>query len=265
MQNDKGFTLVEVVVAMAVVAIVASSIFQMFVTSSYVNKDAQVMDIANVTAVQQAENFKADPAAYSPGNRYSYYYYEGDGTPILPVYHDLVIIPAGASIMVKSDLPDPAVTPSNNAGYYPDFAGTLNLSTYINCDVRVKETYEIDVRTHDVDPFITLIDQVTAQSKIKDNILPIRVEFPTDGASRTINLTNDSDVEAEFYVYNTKNASDVVLDTVKGASSIAYIPAPNTNSINNRYQLNLTAYRMNNKVVGQKLLDYSTDKYINTH
>lgn len=268
MNNDKGFTLVEVIAALAVVAIVSTSLFQMFVTSSYANYGARVMDIANVVAVQQAEDFKADPEGYSPGNIYSYNYYKGDGTLILG-YHDLAVIPAEAVIMVKSELPDLPATSSNEAGYNhnPDFAGTIDLSLYPidlllypkDLDVKIKNTNEIGVEPAG-STFASLSPQDS--SKKINNTLPIKVIFSI-GRQRTINITNDSDVEAKFYVYNTNNSSDVTFETVEGASSISYVPATSTSSSNKQYDLTLTVFKVTNGVVSSgEMFTYSANKYL---
>ena len=246
---DKGFTLVEVMVALAVVAIVSTSLFQMFVTTSYVNKDAQVMDIANVVAVQLAETFKADPEeVYSSENRYSYYYYKGDGTFISPVYHDLTV-PVGAAIKIISDLPDPTVT-TNEAGYYPDFVGTIDLSGYTtNLDVNITGSNQISVV-----PALSTFDS----SKIKNDIIPIRVDF--HGNKRTINVSNNSDLEAEFFIFNTTHDSDEVpVNTLQGNSSVTYVPATSTSS-NKSYDLTLTVYRLS-KGIWVEMFKFIANKY----
>lgn len=253
---DKGFTLVEVMVALAVVAIVSTSLFQMFVTTSYVNKDAQIVDSANVITVQLAETFKADPeAVYSSGNRYSYYYYKGDGTFIPPVYYDLTV-PEGAAIKIISDLPDPTVT-TNEAGYYPDFVGTIDLSEYTadNLDVNITNTNEIGV-----EPAGSAFESLPLQesSNIKNNIIPIRVDF--QGNPRTINVSNNSDLEAEFYIFDTNHDSDVIFNTLQGNSSIAYVPDSSTSS-NKAYDLRLTVYKLS-KGIWVEMFTYSANKYI---
>jgi len=244
-------------VALFVVAIVSTPLLQMFVTTSYVNKAAQVMDMANVIAVQQAETFKADPVGYSSSNGdTSYHFYKGDGTPINPtsVYHELTDTPDGAAIMIKSDFPDPTptVTPSINteAGYYPDFVGTIDLSHYdSDLDVTITNFNEISTM-----PALSTFDS----SKIKNYIIPIRVDF--EGIPRTISVLNNSDLEAEFYIFNTDNGSDVTLKTLQGYSSIAYVPTTST-SYDEDYDLTLTVNRLN-KGVWVELFTYSVNRHI---
>jgi len=61
LNNNKGFTLIEVVVAFAVLAIVSGSLLQMFVTSTKVNQRSYSKDKANILAVKLLEEFKATP------------------------------------------------------------------------------------------------------------------------------------------------------------------------------------------------------------
>lgn len=251
-KQDKGFTLVEVMVALFVVTIVSTPLLQMFVTTSYVNKDAQVMDMANVIAVQQAETFKADPeVVYNSENRYSYY--KGDGTFIVSVKDELAVIPDGASIMVKSEFPDPTPTVTTSdadVGYYPSFTGTIDLSQYTtDLDVNITNTNGISV-----EPALSAFDS----SRIKNNVIPIRVDFAED--SKTINVTNDSNLEAEFYVFNTNDGSGVILNTLRGASSIAFVPTAST-STNKEYNLTLSVSRLS-KSIWVEMFKYLANKHI---
>ena len=264
MNNDKGFTLLEVIAALAVVAIVSTSLFQMFVTSSYINKDARVMDVANVVAVKQAETFKAGPENYSDEHsNHDYSYYDGEGVFLASV-PSLGNISTGAAIQVESDLQTLPDTPSPNSGYYPDFAGTLDLTTFTNCYVEITPTFVIGTKADKTGTYTPL--PIQDSTKIKNNILPIRVDFPsgeTNPASRTMFVANDSSVEAEFYVFNAKidgllPEQIVALQPVQGISSISYVPI--TSSSNTEYNLTLTVSTII-KGVSKVMFSYSANKY----
>lgn len=256
MNNDKGFTLVEVIAAMAVVAIVSTSLFQMFVTSSYVNKEAQIMDVANIIAVGQAEEFKSNPlrlVGLSP--ELSYYDGKGNGLSV-PA---LGGVPSGSAFVVESQL-QVIDSLANNAAYYPDFAGILDLSFFTDCDVEITNTYEIKAKPHGAfGPISTLYNQ--GDLKIKHKVLPLRVNFPSGGTLNTIYLTNDSDVEAELYVFNA-NSSEVILNPVQGSSSIAYVSVASSN--NTEYDLTLIVSRLN-KGVSEEMFRYSANRFLYTN
>lgn len=59
----QGFTLVEVVVAFAVLAIISGTLLQIFVTATMVNQNAYEIDKANALAIEAIEKFKAAPGA----------------------------------------------------------------------------------------------------------------------------------------------------------------------------------------------------------
>jgi prepilin-type N-terminal cleavage/methylation domain-containing protein len=59
--NNKGFTLIEVVTAFAVLAILSGTLLQMFVVSAKTNRKAYDMDKANVKAVEIGERYKVNP------------------------------------------------------------------------------------------------------------------------------------------------------------------------------------------------------------
>ena len=254
MNKDDGFTLVEVVVAIAVVAIVSTSIFQMFVTSSYANRKAKVMDMANIVAVRLAEEFKADPVNYDSGLRY----YGGEG-------QSLEDDTTGAAIKVESQVQVPNASQSYNVGYYPDFVGTLDLVSDTDYDVDITNTCEIKVKAHGTEDVKPLANQDI--SHIKNNILPIKVNFPSGGTyPRIIYLTNNSDFEAELYVFNAKVSDStimpeqiVILDATQGASSITYVPV--TSSSDTEYDLTLIVSSLN-KNGSEELFRYSTKSYL---
>lgn len=60
-KSNKGFTLVEVVAAFAVLAIISVSLLQMFLSSALANTKASDMDKANTLSVKIGEEFKVNP------------------------------------------------------------------------------------------------------------------------------------------------------------------------------------------------------------
>lgn len=62
-KGQNGFTLIEVIVSFAVLAIVSGAILQMFVVSTNVNRRAYDVDKANAIAVKVQEAFKQDPSS----------------------------------------------------------------------------------------------------------------------------------------------------------------------------------------------------------
>lgn len=251
---DKGFTLVEVMIALAIVAIVSTPLLRMFVTTSYANHEAQVMDSANTLVVQKAEIFKANPEGYrSEHGDESYDFYKEDGT-FIGEYPDLSDIPSGAAMMIKSTMTGPQNNGSNvpEVGYYPDFALTIDLSEYSSdvksLDLTVSDSYEISIEPS---ASVLLVDS----SKFTDTTIPIRVDF--QGSSKTINVKNHSDKEAEFYIFNfnTKDTDNVTIQTEEGASSTAFVNNPETIP-SKSYNLTLTVNRLKEGIWAE-MLNYS--------
>lgn len=77
MQNQSGFSLVEVIFAIGILAILAGTAIQAFVVSSNLNKKSSDLDIATAKAVMYLEDFKSSPESYyTPGgpNAFTYYW-----------------------------------------------------------------------------------------------------------------------------------------------------------------------------------------------
>lgn len=263
-KQNKGFTLVEVMVALAIVAIVSSSLFQMFVTTSYVNQDAKLTDLGNIIAVSQSETFKADARSYDETTKY----YNGNGS--LLTIPESGGIPTGAVVKVDSRVTTTNLS-ANSPGYYPSFVGTVDLSSYIfietdpdtgqdidnGCDIQITSTNEIKVGLHGA-----VLTSLTSQdsSNIKNNCLPIKVSF-TSGIkpSRRINLINNSSVEVDIYFFSQDSAQSVTLTPVSGYSSLTNMLL--TSSPSTEYNLELTVSKLIGNV-SHFMFTYSTTKYI---
>jgi len=293
LNKDKGFTLVEVIVALAVITIISGPLLQMFVTSSYTNRNAQLMDVANVVAVQLAEDFKADQtlgqdqandqAKYGSPSSPSFKYYDGSG----------LLGTTGAAIEVESTLTsNPLQLNQVAAAYYPDFIGCLDSSKFTtDVDVQITNTsnaYEIDWKPSSTSSWKPLSSG--NNSTIINNTLPIEVDTPSilpEGTSSlTIKLTNTSNYEAEFYIFNaqdpTTNSSVSPTITLtndqesNGSYNLSYVPAKisssDTNSNDMEYVLTLTVSKWlkkddNLKDVYENMFQYPflANKYIHTN
>lgn len=64
MSNNKGFTLVEVIIAVAILALISGVLLKTFVVASKVNKNASEIDEANILATSKIEMIKKDGNAY---------------------------------------------------------------------------------------------------------------------------------------------------------------------------------------------------------
>ena len=74
-KSEKGFTLLEVIMSVAVVSIVSVFILEMFVVSGRVNKKAFETDNASMICMGTVEAFKSGTA---PDGGYREAYYDGD-------------------------------------------------------------------------------------------------------------------------------------------------------------------------------------------
>lgn len=245
---DKGFTLVEVMVAMVVVTIISTPLLQMFVTTSYSNKNAQLMDIVNNITVQQAEKFKAAIAALNPGS------YNAQ-TVYCNAAGNILTNSTGAAIEVVSVVNSPSPVPSlSGVSYYPNVVETFTLTNdYVVKIIEYTDTtdpnniiitsYEVDVTDEDNNPIISPL--TISPTTINNNILPIGVDFNFGTNLRTINLTNNSNLEVSFYVLNAMLNTDqsapqlVTINSSQGSASLYYVPSANSQNQNYQYTLDL--------------------------
>ncbi|MEA4901300.1 type II secretion system protein [Desulfitobacterium sp.] len=269
--DNRGFTLVETIASLAIVAILSTAIFQMFVLSGNFNHQAKEMDIVNVLVVHQAEEFKNDPVLYSTDPQYcSPRYYDRAGVSQSDA--------TGAAFRVESK-----VTPSNagpaqgNApgnGYNPSFVATIDLADYINgdCDVRITEVpnpanpikivAKIEAKAAS-DATYTELASVDPSTLIHNRI-PIRVNFPDPDkgiySPHLCVINTLAGTEAEFYIFGAQaDPADDFLINVLGASSLSVVPADSSKDTN--YQLTLNVYRLNNESSEKLLTSYTVNKY----
>ncbi|KGK86353.1 hypothetical protein DP73_16780 [Desulfosporosinus sp. HMP52] len=250
-KEDKGFTLVEVIVALAVVAIVSTSLFRLFITTSYVNREAELTDLAHTIAVGQAESFKSNPEAYPTEVRY----FNKNGA-WLPA-PESGEIPTGSVIKTESTVTKPLNTSGNSTGYFPNFVGTIDLGPYADWDIEITPAGVIYCGKHK-----TTLELLAEQegSRIKNNILPIKVEYSTGGVNlREIHVTNNSNLETAIYFFKKESGQSIDFNPVSGQLSITDIDP--TSSATAKYNLNLEVSKLV-KNVSYYMFTFSADEYV---
>ena len=79
--NNKGFSLLEIIISVAALSLSGVFIVQMFLTSEGLNKRARNTDIATNMAISQIENFKM-MKSYDGGNQSLRLYYDAEWNEI---------------------------------------------------------------------------------------------------------------------------------------------------------------------------------------
>ena len=82
LKNEDGFTLLEIILSIAILAVISGFILDMFIVSSNVNKSAQDLDIASTKAANALELFKSQgsPEGYAALSAFSNSFVEWDGS-----------------------------------------------------------------------------------------------------------------------------------------------------------------------------------------
>lgn len=275
--NNKGFTMVEVIASFAVLSIISLSLLQLFITSSYTNRKALDIDKANVLCRAVAERLKNAPSPAdilsSIGVNYVVYpmynnptvsgadlvytrYFnvdwnleEADDTQrkfVLKVIAKAPIL--DASPKTKSYMPVPLWTGNM------DIPGTYNL--YISND---PGGVNVNLAGYS--------SSIVPLSDIVDGVLPIKLNGRS-GVPVTINVHNTADVnvggimqnvKADIYICNVAEA-DVNFNPISGSVGESYVDA-NTSSAKH-YLYEIKVLKFSNGVEGQELAGNAVKKYI---
>jgi len=121
-KNEKGFSLLEIIISVAALSLVGVFIVQMFISSSNLNKRARDVDNASAAAVAAAENFK-NLASYDNGAEYvEYGYFNKEWEAIDSNGAD---VPDGAAFLIKTTItPDAPDEVESGRIYEADIAVT---------------------------------------------------------------------------------------------------------------------------------------------
>jgi len=222
---DSGFTVIEMLIAFTILAVVSGSLFQMFFISARNNAKAVDMDSANGLAISAVELFKAEAGLdgapmfmtvhnaikgytwrCATGDRYVKFY---DG-----LWRELEIdlsyggpeaeAPAGARFLLEAELSDsPGESPELNY-----VAASLSISLDDTQDYRLVLNENAGV----IEAIFNGIPQTIDESRI-GRVLSVNVEFNRVGAlPKHIDVVNRTSLTANINVFGVPGA-----DTPTGA------------------------------------------------
>lgn len=252
-KGNKGFTLVEIIVALAILALLSGTLLQVFVLSSDMNSRADDMDRANVLATSIAEDFKsgANAIAFFNGQNISAFKTEEFSN-------------TGGSLQYTQNY-------NNNWGRIPKTDITTQRAFSLTAKVEQISTasagntvfspsidMSASINTSNPENSIVL-GPSQAGNRGSDGRLGVRINYPGSG-QYNISLTNNTGVPVDLYVFGT-DSNSVKLTPLAGESTIRYIPNDLQNTDTNlaEYRLTITIVRI---IDGVQLCSYSVSKYI---
>jgi len=291
-KNDKGFTLVEVIAAFAVMTLITSSILQMFVLSKNINKKAFDIDRANALAVKCAEIFKAGPdtmqtdamfvsdllntsnnETFNKNNVVFAKYYDNNWNVLKVNNYNSVsslnpIAPSGAFYRLDATVNKPSTAEGSTGLFYPDPCLIYTLNASVN-DYTINISNNSGVYSIGINSDLPVLDS----TKIKSNI-PVKIIFPQNGQyPKHLTVNNGTALEVAFYFFDVPPQSQtgmpfdqaVQLLPAKGPCSGSYGWLSNglTKVESRKYTLtvNITRLSDNFKLLGSS--GYVTDRYFN--
>ena len=228
--GQKGFTLIEVAVAFAVLALVSGTLLQMFIVSAKVNHQAYEIDKANALAVKIQEVFKENPsqidvtgfaelvgASKTPNgtttaiSAYLDKDWQATTTTVSAFYHvDLLVATTGTSIL-------------ENSGYYPSNGQIWHLNPGI---------YSYDLL---IDQDVVIANQLLVQlpGGLPVGQIPLAKGIPiiidNNGVPinnlTTIKVTNSSATPVSIYILDASSTTAVAVNVVQGVCNYSVLPS----------------------------------------
>ncbi len=267
MRNKDGFTLLEVITGLAVIAIVSVSLLQMFLTSTRVGRKGFDVDQANMLAVKAIELFKLNPVGLGGSEMFDngalgahytftadtgalYRYFDFDWQPVEAEYTGDHGEPADYTFqLVASAAPDVSVDADSVTGlsYYPQLRDGIEITREVT-GMPALSTVEVKTDTvSSISVSINGVKTIVPFSSFSSNVLPILISCkPSDPAivfqvENTAYL-NDADLEVGLFVFGDDKASPkVTLSPVNGLCSITYLTEGQCNYSN--YKADIEIFR----------------------
>ncbi len=268
LKENKGFTLIEVIVAIAILALLSGGLLEAFVLSTKMNSKADNIDKANLLATQVAEDFKSGAQADL--------FYKGEA---VSVFTDTESVLAGserqytkwynASWNEETSRPTSGFVlrakinlntkGSSTDAFTPQTAAAITLSaTSPDSDSDGFADNNLVINTAN----LSLNGSGNTSYVSSTGRTGIRINYPNgQTAAIAVNVTNNSTKPVDLYVYGVSEstpANTVKLVPVQGESSISYINSASSTNLN-EYTIEVSIERLDDNV---NLSRITTSKYL---
>lgn len=287
MRNRKGFTLMEVLTAIAIIAIVSGPLLYLFVTSTRVGRNSYDSDKANAISVELIERIKADSGNWAENgyidspviadgvmlhNFSKTLYFDSDwsltGDPALARFQaDISLSEGGIGGGVsRSFIPELVAAEGSFAGisYRLETLNKDNSPTNIDHTLIVEYSdpnYTVDGSALIRNTLNNAISYISIpQADCPGGVIPIVVDVegePDDLIHFTVD--NRTSLEIAFYIYGDTDKDSVTAETINGFISTNYMHVGSETIEYDQLEVNI---RFTYKDSGKKITDYTTLIYL---
>ncbi|MCL2164783.1 MAG: prepilin-type N-terminal cleavage/methylation domain-containing protein [Oscillospiraceae bacterium] len=196
-KDDAGFTIIELLIAFTILAIMAGSLFQIFYVSESNNLRAVENDYANSIAIAAIELFKSDPENSDDYTKYFDYDWD-EISDVWTMYEGS--LPPEAWYILETRLDKETVSAHEGAG---------DSEAAVTIDLDALETYRL------------VITDVAGELEVRLNGAPLNIDFSRIGSTipikaffnqigvlpKRILVTNNSDVPIVLNIFNIPESS----------------------------------------------------------
>lgn len=263
-KNIEGFSLIEVLIAIAILSIVSVTLLQTFTVSARTNRIANEMDAANALCIETAEMVKNNPKVFLPSPYVRYY----NGNFDRASASDTIQPDSAYMVTVTSTeiLPE-----ALSEYYYPEPKFKVKIQDGSNpikltkSDINDSECELSTTRDHSSESGDIVFSEINNTAMV-----PILVDCSALSTSSvsTIDVTNDmgqlkepvsgSEMTAiaDIYIYNRLSTAKVTVVAENGPATYNEISVGTQNMV--QYTASVDVERLSDS---RKLAQYNVDKY----
>lgn len=232
MRDKRGFTLLEVMVALAVLAIISGPLLQTFVTSAHVGRRSYDLDKAGSVAVATLEELKGyslagltDTGGFTPNGDGGYTdrndYYNTNWNRVATQGESAFQVVSKLSTQSNAQVEQSYITTlgSGADAYYTEalYSAAANLKT-VTVDGDSTSGYEVSCDSallqKSTDSAVSVTSSVAIPREDVSGGIPIVIDTSSAAVSGGIALmvNNQSDVDANIYIYGDQDGSKVSIE-----------------------------------------------------